>query len=349
MVEIGGLLVCPECHCSEFAYTADIDGEYPLRLRRQLKSEMVCIRCRRRYPVTADDIPLLWSDNLRSIYMDGDLEPSFDDPGERDVKIANIRFYDEVSEEYIEEVHVDQTFRERFLHAIRIGINQPLGVHLDVGCGPGNILGLTAGFAETRIGIDISLRALRVARERYRAAVVLGDAEKLPIQNSTCSLVTASSVLHHLYDPSVFLTEAHRVLQVSGGLVTDCDPNRTAAEFSALGRFLYSLRLPVYRCLSVCTRRFFSHRHHNLQRYNALAEYHNKPGDGFDAGELEEQLRACRLDVMLVHIHNMNESRIVKRSIMPSNVKHAMLQLLSLRNPWCRSNGTTILTVSRRS
>ncbi len=349
MVESNGFLVCPECHCGEFEHTTDIVVGYPMPLREQLKSEMVCENCGRRYPVTIDDIPLLWSDSLRSIYMRDGLEPNFVHPSERDVKVANIRFYDEVSEEYIEEVHVNQTFRGRFLQAIQIATNQPLEVHLDVGCGPGNILDLTAGFAQTRIGIDISLRALRIAKERYKPTVILGDANRLPIKDNACSLVTASSVLHHLYDPSAFLREAHRVLQVGGGLVTDCDPNRVAADFSALGRLLYSLRLPVYRCLSVFTRRFFGHRDHNLQRYNALAEYHNKPGSGFGADELEEQLRACGLDVVLVHIHNMNEPVIVESSVVSFDVKHAILQLLSLRSPWCRSNGTTILTVSRRS
>ena len=203
--------------------------------------------------------------------------------------------------------------------------------------------------AETRIGIDISLRALRIARARNKACVILGDAGRLPIRNSACSLVTASSVLHHLYDPSAFLTEAYRVLEVGGGLVTDCDPNRVAADFSALGCFLYSIRLPVYRCLSSFSRRLFGHRDHNLQRYNALAEYHNKPGSGFEVRALKERLQACGLEPVLVHIHNMDEPRIVETPIVSFSMKHAILQLSSLRRPWCRSHGTTILTVSRRS
>jgi ubiquinone/menaquinone biosynthesis C-methylase UbiE len=298
--------------------------------------------------VTSDDIPLLWSDNLRSIYVNNEFEPNFVYPGERDVKIANIVFYNEVSEEYIEEVDVNRTFRSCFLQAINMVINPPLRVHLDVGCGPGNILDLTTGLAETRIGIDISLRALRIARERTQATVVLGDADRLPIRTMSCQLVTASSVLHHLYAPPLFLAEAYRVLEPLGGLVTDCDPNRVAADFSAPARFLYSLRLPIYRCLSAFSGRFFAHRDRNLQRHNALAEYHNKPGCGFTAEELSDQLKLSGFEIVLVYIHNMNESAIVENSFVSAPLKHAMLQILSGRNPWNRSNGTTILSVSRR-
>ncbi len=96
---------------------------------------------------------------------------------------------------------------------------------LDVGTGTGEVL-LKAKQAKTRVGLDISLGMLKVARKKCsQCYFLLGDAENLPVKENTFDGITLSLVYRHLLDRSQFLKEAHRILK-KGGKVAILDINR---------------------------------------------------------------------------------------------------------------------------
>ncbi len=96
---------------------------------------------------------------------------------------------------------------------------------LDVGTGTGEVL-LKAKQAKTKVGLDISLGMLKVAKKKCdQCHFLLGDAENLPIKEDTFDGITLSLVYRHLLDRSQFLKEAHRILK-KGGKVAILDINR---------------------------------------------------------------------------------------------------------------------------
>ena len=96
---------------------------------------------------------------------------------------------------------------------------------LDYGCGPGNdLVGfLVLGNARHVIGIDVSRKALELARRRLalhridaeRATLIqVGDGnESVPLDDASIDLVYCEGVLHHTSSPSALLSEFHRVLK----------------------------------------------------------------------------------------------------------------------------------------
>lgn len=74
---------------------------------------------------------------------------------------------------------------------------------LDVGCGNGRHAQLLAGPADRVVGVDISLGALKTARDRaaskdYTLELVQGDAAGLPVGTDTVDLAVYVAALHHL-------------------------------------------------------------------------------------------------------------------------------------------------------
>lgn len=101
-------------------------------------------------------------------------------------------------------------------------------VILDYGCGPGNDL---AGFAEFSgaskiIGMDISARALRIARsrvswharhpERLEFIHIRDGDETLPLADESVDYVQSLGVIHHTSRPERVLAELARVLKPDG-------------------------------------------------------------------------------------------------------------------------------------
>jgi ubiquinone/menaquinone biosynthesis C-methylase UbiE len=101
-------------------------------------------------------------------------------------------------------------------------------VLLDYGCGPGDDL---VGFllysgARRVVGVDVSERALALARERVglhridlsRVELIqTGDASRrVPLPDGSIDFVNCSGVLHHTSHPEALLSEFHRVLRPAG-------------------------------------------------------------------------------------------------------------------------------------
>lgn len=101
-------------------------------------------------------------------------------------------------------------------------------VVLDYGCGPGNdVVGFAVrGHAKRVIGIDVSMRALHLARQRIalhgldEARVELvrvsDDEARIPLETGTVDYLYCEGVIHHTSRPEQILAELARVLRAGG-------------------------------------------------------------------------------------------------------------------------------------
>ena len=88
---------------------------------------------------------------------------------------------------------------------------------LDVGCGPGESLGLLRGLGLAACGLDKSKVLLQEARKR--GPVFLGAADKLPFADGELAGVMSECVLSLMPDKSAVLKEMRRVLKPGGRLL----------------------------------------------------------------------------------------------------------------------------------
>jgi SAM-dependent methyltransferase len=101
---------------------------------------------------------------------------------------------------------------------------------LDIGCGPGGLLGAVAARGGDPIGIDTSLSWLIAARvvlrERgLRARLAAAHAEALPLADDAVGATVSLDVIEHVNSPSRMLCEVDRVTQ-TGGVFLFSTPNR---------------------------------------------------------------------------------------------------------------------------
>lgn len=101
-------------------------------------------------------------------------------------------------------------------------------VVLDYGCGPGNdIVGFAVrGKARQVIGMDVSMRALQLARSRVALhgldstrveLIQVSDGEpRLPLATGSIDYLYCEGVLHHTTHPEAILSELRRVLRAGG-------------------------------------------------------------------------------------------------------------------------------------
>ncbi|HUH36923.1 MAG TPA: class I SAM-dependent methyltransferase [Spongiibacteraceae bacterium] len=99
---------------------------------------------------------------------------------------------------------------------------------LDLGCGEGrHVIGAYATADVTAIGVDLSLRDLRTARDRFRDfaepdnprkqfGLAVTDGLALPFADASFDAVICSEVLEHIPDYRGVLTEIRRVLKPGG-------------------------------------------------------------------------------------------------------------------------------------
>jgi len=94
---------------------------------------------------------------------------------------------------------------------------------LDVACGTGQLLQVLAARTDCPdlFGIDRVPAMLYEARQRLdrRATLLLGDAEKLPLDDAAFQLVISSNAFHYFPDIGAALCEIRRVIAPSGNLV----------------------------------------------------------------------------------------------------------------------------------
>ncbi len=87
---------------------------------------------------------------------------------------------------------------------------------LDVACGEGSLVRLAAEAGLKAHGVDISEVAVRVAAKEARAALVVGDGERLPYADASFDYVTSIGSLEHYLHPPQGAREIARVLAPDG-------------------------------------------------------------------------------------------------------------------------------------
>ncbi len=91
---------------------------------------------------------------------------------------------------------------------------------LDVGCGTGMLMKLLARKACFVVGVDFSLRMLRMASDSVKVAnLVQADADYLPFPDQTFDAVVSVTLLQNMPDPGGTIKEFVRVLKRSGTLI----------------------------------------------------------------------------------------------------------------------------------
>lgn len=117
------------------------------------------------------------------------------------------------------------------------------GIVLDVGCGTGRALSAlreAAGPTGTVLGIDLTPQMLDTGRalgHADHAALILGDASRLPVATGAADAVFAAGLLTHLPDTDAGLRELARVTR-SGGRLVLFHPSGRAALAARHGRTL---------------------------------------------------------------------------------------------------------------
>lgn len=87
---------------------------------------------------------------------------------------------------------------------------------LDLGAGAGGWLPALGELAERVVALEPDASVARLARGRGGAQMIVGSANRLPLADASCELVTAFDVLEHLSDDVGALREVRRVLAVDG-------------------------------------------------------------------------------------------------------------------------------------
>ena len=103
----------------------------------------------------------------------------------------------------------------------------PFHTALDLGCGTGEMIRLLleADPGRKLFGLDLSEEMLSVARAKLqgRAALTVGDSERLPYPDGMFDVVYCNDSFHHYPAPEKVLGEVFRVLRPGGTfLLGDC-------------------------------------------------------------------------------------------------------------------------------
>jgi len=87
---------------------------------------------------------------------------------------------------------------------------------LDVACGAGALVRFAKEAGLHPVGIDISVAAARIARNRVSGAIAVGAGECLPFASASFDYVTNLGSLEHFIEPLLGVKEMTRVLKPGG-------------------------------------------------------------------------------------------------------------------------------------
>lgn len=98
---------------------------------------------------------------------------------------------------------------------------------LDVGCGTGMIFHGFGSNVGSLVGVDISIKMLKVALRSLRKSapkvdLLRADADSLPFRSNTFTKVTSVTVLQNMPEPSETIKEIARVASVGGQVALTC-------------------------------------------------------------------------------------------------------------------------------
>jgi SAM-dependent methyltransferase len=116
---------------------------------------------------------------------------------------------------------------------------------LDVGTGPGTLLGGALARGARITAIDVAPAMIVAAQTRHPGADIrVADAHRLPFPDASFDAVTMGFCLHHTADPTTVLREARRVLRPGGRLALTVWDDMTNLEAFGLGFAAFADELP---------------------------------------------------------------------------------------------------------
>ena len=109
----------------------------------------------------------------------------------------------------------------RFLHLsdLKLAIS---GRILDVGCGVGGLALYLCRYAKQVVGIDVSTRAIKIARQAAKhnqVSNVYFAVQKMTVQKNNYDLIMATEVIEHIQNDQKFLQNIYASLKKSGYLL----------------------------------------------------------------------------------------------------------------------------------
>ena|SRR5271167_4741498 len=107
---------------------------------------------------------------------------------------------------------------------------------LDIGCGPGRVLGILGRRQIKCVGLDCSRVSVGLAARRYGRPGVIGDNLLLPFADACADVVISDGVIHHTEDPQAAFAENCRVLKPSGRMYL--------AVYKPAGRYPWLYKYP---------------------------------------------------------------------------------------------------------
>lgn len=126
------------------------------------------------------------------------------------------------------DVHSGRSYREKFFRYLEICPGKKI---LDIGCGFGDLLKMAEKKGLVAYGVDISEKAVEVARWNTQLArIVCGNAEDLPFKSKYFDYVTFIGGLEHLLNPISGLKEMMRVC-VKNSKMLIVVPNYPVVEY----------------------------------------------------------------------------------------------------------------------
>jgi len=114
---------------------------------------------------------------------------------------------------------------------------------LDIGCGNGTFLHVARSHGYVPHGMDVSARAVEIAREQYGCLARQGEIGSATWDDSRFDFITMFHVLEHLPDPRAALKYASGLLRSSGLLVIQV-PNISSIQARLFGSRWYGLDVP---------------------------------------------------------------------------------------------------------
>jgi SAM-dependent methyltransferase len=107
---------------------------------------------------------------------------------------------------------------------------------VDIGCGPGRVLGFLARRGVPCVGLDRSRISVGLAAERYHCPVIVGDNLRLPFADGSVDVVISDGVIHHTQDPRAAFLENNRILKPGGRMYL--------AVYKPTGRYPWLYKYP---------------------------------------------------------------------------------------------------------
>jgi len=158
---------------------------------------------------------------------------------------------------------------------------------LDVACGEGYGAAFLAKVARKVIGVDCATSVIDHATAKYKAKnlrFVAGQAEKLPIPDSSIDLVVSFETLEHLKDHAAMMREIQRVLRPGGRLLLST-PDRKPYRAVSGKPNAFHLREFSLRQLQRLLATYF--RHVSIGRQKSVSGSWIMPLDAATAGQSE--------------------------------------------------------------